>query len=78
MGNKPQIVRGTDNAEVFQAFSCLSDAQEVISFGDSAESINHHINHAKFHLSNIIDGWDQEQIREAFSPYMRCQYESVR
>ena len=78
MSNEPQIVRGTDNAEIFQAFSCLSDAQEVISFGDSAESINHHINHAKFHLSNIIDRWDQAQIREGFSPYKECGYESVR
>tara|TARA_B100001750_G_C14898483_1_gene298648 strand:+ start:97 stop:306 length:210 start_codon:yes stop_codon:yes gene_type:complete len=68
----------SNNAEIFQAFSCLSDAQEVISFGDSAESINRHINHAKFHLSNIIDGWDSEEVREAFSPYQECGYESVR
>ena len=64
----------SNKAEVFQTFSCLSDAQEVISMGGSAESINYCINHAKFHLSNIIDSWDEEAVREAFSPYKECEY----
>ncbi len=78
MSKKPQIVRSTDNAELFQAFSCLSDAQTVIEMGDSTDSINHHINHAKHHLFNVMNGWSQEQTQQAMMPYRRCNYESIR
>mgnify|MGYP001343610902 FL=1 len=48
---------------VWEAFSTLSDAQELISMGRN-ESANDMINHAKQHLSKVFEQ-DQTLLQEA-------------
>ena len=64
------------NEEVFQAFSCLSDAQTVIELGGDSDEINLQIGHAKHHLFKVMGKWTQEESQEAMMPYRECKYGS--
>ena len=54
--------------EVWTAFSTLSDAQFLLQeFGD-AEKANDEINHAKIHLSEIMNSWTHAEKGDAMFP----------
>ena len=63
------------NAELFQAFSSLSDAQTVIELGGDGDEINREIGHAKHHLWTIMNKWSSDESRSAMFPYEGCTYE---
>lgn len=52
------------NAQLFQAFSCLSNVLESLTMGgySSAEA---EVHHAKYHLFEVINRWDDEEKRKA-------------
>lgn len=53
------------NKEIWLAFTTLSDAQTLLQeFGDPVRA-NDEINHAKIHLSQILESWSHEERSEA-------------
>ena len=57
--------------ELWQAFTTLSDAQELISLGDSSRA-NEEINHAKRHFSEVFNTLTDDEKRKAMMDTWTC------
>jgi hypothetical protein len=57
--------------ELWQAFTTLSDAQELISLGDSSRA-NDEINHAKRHLHEVFSKLSDDEQRQAMGDAWLC------
>ena len=57
--------------ELWQAFTTLSDAQELIALGDS-DRANEEINHAKRHLHEVFGKLSDDEQRQAIGDAWLC------
>jgi len=57
--------------ELWQAFTTLSDAQELISLGDSSRA-NEEINHAKRHLHEVFSKLNDDEQFKAMTDTWLC------
>jgi hypothetical protein len=57
--------------ELWQAFTTLSDAQELIALGDSPKA-NEEINHAKRHLHEVFSKLNDDERTKAMTDTWLC------
>ena len=56
-----------NNKEVWLAFTTLSDAQTLLQEFNDPNRANDEINHAKIHLSEIMESWTYEDRADAMT-----------